>query len=122
MSEATAPSVISQWTAVLRSGEYQQGAGLLRKGDEFCCLGVLCDLAVKAGVGEWADGSWVNGVGDFRVNTFLPGKVRRWANLPDSFGLFGLPETLGEPLSSLNDQCVPFPEIADIIDREWGQS
>lgn len=43
-----------RWTAALRSGDYKQGQGALcavQEGqpDEFCCLGVLCDLAVKAG-------------------------------------------------------------------------
>ena len=32
------------WVEALRSGKYEQGRGCLRKGDKFCCLGVLCDL------------------------------------------------------------------------------
>lgn len=50
------PAIKAQWVAALRSGEYVQGTGKLRKRtgynetDQFCCLGVLCDLAVKAGV------------------------------------------------------------------------
>lgn len=48
------------WAAALRSGEYEQGQGLLRYTDghnncEFhCCLGVLCDIT--PGV-EWKQGS-----------------------------------------------------------------
>lgn len=42
-----------RWLKALRSGEYKQGVGYLKNGDEFCCLGVLCDLA---GV-RWKDGS-----------------------------------------------------------------
>ena len=39
------------WADALESGRYRQGRGLLRsvKG-EYCCLGVLCELAVEAGV------------------------------------------------------------------------
>lgn len=40
----------AQWVEALRSGKYQQGYGALRKGDQFCCLGVLCDVAQ---IGDW---------------------------------------------------------------------
>ena len=43
--------VKGQWTTALRSGEYEQGNGVLRTIDNtYCCLGVLCELAVKANV------------------------------------------------------------------------
>jgi hypothetical protein len=34
----------AEWVEALRSGRYQQGHGVLRSGDEYCCLGVLCDV------------------------------------------------------------------------------
>jgi len=40
----------------LRSGDYKQGRGFLHilpgaaEGDEYCCLGVLCEMAVEEGV------------------------------------------------------------------------
>lgn len=33
------------WIEALRSGEYQQGEGLLKEYDYYCCLGVLCDVS-----------------------------------------------------------------------------
>ena len=47
--------IAEKWTAALRSGEYEQGQGQLHKRniefpDCFCCLGVLCELAVEEGV------------------------------------------------------------------------
>lgn len=40
-----------KWLAALRGGEYEQGRGYLRRGDNtFCCLGVLADIAAKEGV------------------------------------------------------------------------
>jgi hypothetical protein len=33
-----------KWIAALRSGKYKQGNSYLRRGDEYCCLGVLCDV------------------------------------------------------------------------------
>ena len=34
------------WIEILRSGTYKQGTGTLQKGDQFCCLGVACDLLI----------------------------------------------------------------------------
>lgn len=34
----------SRWIAALKLGNYKQGKNFLRKNDEYCCLGVLCDL------------------------------------------------------------------------------
>ena len=37
------------WLEALRGGKYEQTTGVLRsKKDGFCCLGVLCDLYIKA--------------------------------------------------------------------------
>ena len=33
-----------KWIAALRSDEYKQGRGYLRKNEEFCAMGVLCDV------------------------------------------------------------------------------
>ncbi len=45
------------WTEALRSGEYKQGSGFLRKENNFCCLGVLTDLFLKenSDKGSWGD-------------------------------------------------------------------
>lgn len=64
----TPKQVYTKWLAALRSGKYKQtqdalrGKALRGKGQHgavgFCCLGVLCDLAVKdgGGTGEgWSD-------------------------------------------------------------------
>lgn len=34
----------AKWTAALRSGEYKQGAGRLRRDTGYCCLGVLGEI------------------------------------------------------------------------------
>lgn len=48
------PEIKKLWIDALLSGEYQQGTGFLcqmtENGPEFCCLGVLTDLAIKSGV------------------------------------------------------------------------
>ncbi len=43
-------AIKAEWVDALRSGDYAQGGGVLRRGNNFCCLGVLCDIAVKHGV------------------------------------------------------------------------
>jgi hypothetical protein len=37
--------IIEKWIAALRSGNYVQGTGALNCNDNFCCLGVLCEVA-----------------------------------------------------------------------------
>ena len=82
------------WVDALRSGDYEQGKYQLAKtGDDgvtrYCCLGVLCDLAVKAGVidaPEIVDGS--HSYADpfpfdsgYRNGTDLPARVLEWAGI-----------------------------------------
>jgi hypothetical protein len=49
------PEIKSRWIERLRSGDYQQGRSYLRCDDPetgkstFCCLGVLCELALEDG-------------------------------------------------------------------------
>lgn len=77
------------WIGALRGGEYAQGVGRLRskETDKFCCLGVLCDLASKEGVGDWRsyedDVLAVNFLteGEGVESAFLPRAVRAWAGI-----------------------------------------
>jgi hypothetical protein len=44
--------VMLDWITALRSGRYQQGKGYLRSNNEYCCLGVLCEV-LPPDAGEW---------------------------------------------------------------------
>lgn len=89
MAEKMKPEVKAAWVAALRSGEYQQTTGSLHRFKEsaserlgFCCLGVLCDVAVKAGVIEPGTVSHVAGTvryGAQQAGAALPDEVVRWA-------------------------------------------
>ena len=106
------------WLEALRSGEYKQGRGLLRDGNKYCCLGVLCDIYRQRVGGSWFGIYTVfhDRRGDENAS-FLPRDVGRWAELPLR------PNVEGVLLSSLNDgvaepYCATrlnFDEIADLI-------
>jgi hypothetical protein len=108
-----------QWLEALRSGEYAQGDGGLQVDGTFCCLGVLCDIAAKQGVGEWeaSQGYIAFTVGRQSVTEYLPSHIARWADLPAAN-----PEVNGHRLASYNDgtdgveRAHTFDEIADLIE------
>jgi hypothetical protein len=84
------PDVKKAWLAALRSGEYQQGKGVLRsENDRFCCLGVLCDLAARARLVTFdADNvAYVSvALPTDRSTGMLPQTVARWAGLTSDQG------------------------------------
>lgn len=121
----------AKWIAALRSGEYQQGHGVLRSGDHYCCLGVLCEVALKAGVllnvnREATSGNNIPVVKYDEAIDFLPRQVKEWAGLDreaPEVAINGVQHTLAE----LNDgdhsvmdgeDTVKFGfiEIADLIE------
>lgn len=124
-----------QWTAALRSGDYFQGRAALHTNInghvQHCCLGVLCELALKAGVVErtsrygdegygWADSS-----GIAVENSILPDEVRDWAGLKSRAGV--LPVRVvdangrgRDDLTELNDVAgYTFEQIADVIEEQF---
>ena len=121
------PVIKAQWVSDLRSGEYEQGKGALNRRGKLCCLGVLCEQAVKAGVvGKEVDGEGVY-YGDFEASV-LPDRVREWAELPDDVPFPNNPRvTLDDggdaSLAELNDggtyEQHTFGEIADLIDAQF---
>lgn len=110
--------VKEKWLHALRSGNYKQGVGRLRTDDEFCCLGVLCDLYPE---GYWREGKdeEVDGV----MYTYRLSKdpiyerigfpqsaiTHLWAEIPSDFV---------DNLAGMNDNGKSFEEIADVIEKE----
>lgn len=114
-----------QWVDALRSGEYAQGRARLRNNrDEFCCLGVLCDLAVKAGVIEGPIQS--EDFEDYVYSgdiLFPPHPVVKWAGLSSSNPTLVVEEDEYGDIqeygaASLNDGGKTFEEIADLIEEK----
>lgn len=103
--------IMREWVRRLRSGGYKQGRSRLRLNDEFCCLGVLCDLAVDRNVIDAPASEWVNApvlnddghvvlvpAAEYRYTskarwghyslTQLPRAVQAWAGTPTDNNLY----------------------------------
>jgi hypothetical protein len=127
--------IAERWVAALRSGEYKQTKNILGRvdGDEkyYCCLGVLCELAVEDGIippasighDECQD---TDDLLVFDGNDKEPGRdVIEWAGMRSRAGVYrqdGSTTISGDTdrgcLASDNDSGKSFAEIANIIERE----
>jgi hypothetical protein len=112
-------AVIKKWVEVLRSGKYRQGREALvarkpGKHVSYCCLGVLCNLAVEEGIIEK---HWRGGYGSNNDIHYLPQKVQNWAGLQTIAGGFGK-HPITDSLANLNDEGSSFKEIADVIESK----
>ena len=111
------PEIKTAWVDALRSGEYTQGRRALQVNGEFCCLGVLCDLAVKAGANVHVAYE-ENFVTYDSCKGMPPLSVRAWAGISTDDGdivddgdeVFGL-------LADRNDRGDTFALIAEIIEE-----
>jgi hypothetical protein len=98
-----------RWVTALRSGQYKQGQRSLRKGDEYCCLGVFCDLF---GGGYWEkntySGEYAYCTSDEKKSFVVPsGELRRQYQVGD--------EEVNT-LISMNDNFESFEIIASYIE------
>ena len=112
-----------KWLAALRSGEYKQCRGRLKKGNKnksFCCLGVLTDLAIKSGeVSLNWDNNLVIDLSSYINMSSLNEETIEWS------GANGLGDTGGFRgknndyivLAAKNDRGASFKQIANIIEK-----
>lgn len=110
MPKPSDTTLLTAWLAALRSGEYKQGKNKLRTDGDFCCLGVLCDVAAKRGIGAWVPGTDRFLGPDGNVCTmFAPNEII------DALGAY-LEDT---KLTFMNDsENKSFAEIADYIEEQ----
>lgn len=108
------PKVKAKWVAALRSGEYKQGTGQLRYRNEFCCLGVLCNLHAKEHPRIAA--KQVDSTSYMKSSFLPPSRVAEWAGLDvDAAVKIGRQEAA---LYHHNDAGRTFAEIADAIEEQ----
>lgn len=96
----------TKWIEELRSGNYMQGNGTLRREDTYCCLGVLCDVVDPR--------HWVDSIdGSYRF-TYLGHSA-----IPDDQTLekVGMNANQARFLSSMNDSGKSFDYIAIKIEE-----
>jgi hypothetical protein len=102
--------LIKKWIEALRSGQYKQGNGLLRSEEnQFCCLGVLCDVYDPANWNQTKYGPHYN------FDGLLPGSIYLMGHLEKLVG-----SLLMMQLIKMNDNGVTFNEIADKIENHFG--
>lgn len=134
MSKTMNKAVGRKWVKALRSGEYEQTTGRLSRTNQhtdsasFCCLGVLCELALEEGVITKSldpdAASYTYGDSDDGDDMFPTVKVAAWSGMadwvvedPDADPDFDEPE-IG--LATLNDdRGLSFTEIADLIESTY---
>ena len=116
----------TMWVEALRSGQYKQGSGHLNLDGKFCCLGVLCDLAVKAGgvVKDVVD----NGVDTDNITSYdgqsmvLPQSVMDWAGLTSDNPEVVFVESVGaiyeDGIAWFNDNEFSFETLSDFIEEQ----
>lgn len=116
----------TQWVQALRSGDYLQGqhylVQLISEGvRRHCCLGVLCELAVQAGVippsvqaGE--ELALTFGTGPYRSKATLPLPVLSWAGLESADPLVMTPAGSAH-LTEMNDGSPLLQESTDPAHR-----
>lgn len=108
------PELKAKWVAALRSGEYKQGRRALRSvANEFCCLGVLCEVAgVPSQLDERTDIVY--------TYTFKCGDVQTKSSAFICGDLFSSIGSYDSVLISMNDVSKnTFCEIADYIEEHY---
>jgi len=112
-------NVKSLWLEALRSGKYEQGVHTLNSHGKFCCLGVLCEIAIDSGVVDKQETDSYVIYDGYAIN--LPSaSVIVWADLP---GKVPDPEVTVDGnlinLTTINDSGdYNFNQIADIIEEQ----
>jgi len=123
------------WVEALRSGKYRQGKGYLNNNGRYCCLGVLCELALKAGVLKekfrMMGRTYYYRTGEVSgkegAAILVPSKVMEWAGLKSASGSVSGKSLVKRDnnvkfygLDALNDDGgAKFDEIADVIEKNW---
>lgn len=118
-----------QWVAALRSGDYKQGRRQLRNGaNEFCCLGVLCNLHAQAHPTIAAAQKELSLYMGFHGE--LAPAVLKWSGISTPYGRFDTANKLTIPddirdivyngsLSAANDIGIEFRDIATFIELNY---
>lgn len=122
--------IADRWIGALP--KYNQGQKVLRSGNQFCCLGVLCDIAKKEGVvvecvsdANYSRYGVAGSDKEVWSPSYLPQAVVDWAGMQSRDGRFGEILDFGPnigrcaDLVGLNDAGASFNKIAKVIKERW---
>jgi hypothetical protein len=142
-------NIMRAWVRDLRTTNTLQGReflSMIRDGKFYdCCMGRLCKLAIASKIDIKVEKVQGTGYQLIRFEddlSFLPDKVKAWANLRDVSGYISLPKCFDEggvintmlwnwhnvdpvnrpvgfSLDQGNDDGLTFPQIADLIEYFW---
>ena len=112
------------WFKKLEETELKQGKGALcTRNDEYCCLGIACEVAIENGVHvekwideKYSDNVYMYGKRDNNVNpAYLPLIVKDWLGLKNVCG-----EPINEqmPLSKVYDSCTMMNDDLELSFKE----
>ena len=111
-----------KWIQALESDEYKKGTEKLRIGEEFCCLGVLCDIYSKeTGLGEWKGDVFNETVTRNKHFSVLPVVVKKWAGLKGVNPKIKSSDKDVQSIAEVNDRLSPsgtFKEVIKIIKEQ----
>ncbi len=124
--------IADKWIAALNSGDYKQGKWRLKTDDaNFCCLGVLCDLAVKEGIAKevvtfyngnkkisgYFSKKQAEGKTAFPMFHEIEDGIVKWSGMKSSRGEI---KGTDKSLTNFNDsEGKTFTEIAEIIKENY---
>lgn len=101
-----------QLVEALRSRKYKEGRHQLKRKEQYCCLGVACDVHRKnTRKYKWQRNAYMGS------SFSLPVEVARYFGFNDVQGEFNHLNS-SNTLAKLNDGGTTFARIADIIEEE----
>lgn len=125
---------IKLWIEALRSGKYKQGQYRLRQNNEFCCLGVACEIYDLIHANELPKLKECEDYYENNNNQTLPLIIGEWLGVDDCNPSINITEIMMEKypelelysfektitLAELNDDVqLSFDQIADIIEDNF---
>lgn len=106
----------TKWLAALRSGKFKQGSQYLKSEDGYCCLGVACAITMPSA--NLKDAHFIISKKDVDANTCSEREListKLYDSIPEL--LRGDCNLFARQVSEMNDEGVPFEEIADWIEQ-----
>jgi hypothetical protein len=105
------PYIKQLWIEALRSGRYEQGTGVLRNtNNEYCCLGVLCDIHDDQMWKQPTENTYTY----LDVEMFVPLSIQQWAGVTREGELSSAEN---HTLAYFNDMGSSFEKLADLIEE-----